>query len=101
MKPTTEYDVVAFVDSDYAGDKGNRRSIIGYLISFAVSLSDVSNLINGLGSGVSVMFNGLPKEERDGICSAFGTVLVDLADGVCNISPERDGDNRDEATSLP
>jgi hypothetical protein len=28
------------------------------------------------------MFNGLPKEERDGICSAFGTLLVDLADGV-------------------
>jgi hypothetical protein len=28
-------------------------------------------------------------------------LLIDLADGVCNISPERDGDNRDVATSLP
>jgi hypothetical protein len=69
--------------------------------SFAVLLSDVSNLINGLGPGVSVMFNGLPKEERDGKCSGFGILLVDLADDVCNISPERDGDNRDVATSLP
>jgi hypothetical protein len=48
--------------------------------SFAVLLSDVSNLINGLGPGVSVMFNGLPKEERDGICSGFGTLLVDQSD---------------------
>jgi hypothetical protein len=68
---------------------------------FAALLSDVSNLINGLGPGVSVMFNCLPKEERDGICSGFGTLLVYLADGVCNISPERDGDNRDVATFLP
>jgi hypothetical protein len=31
MKRTPE-NVVAYVDSDYAGDKGNRRSITGYLI---------------------------------------------------------------------
>jgi hypothetical protein len=69
--------------------------------SFAVLLFDVSDLINGLGSSVSAMFNGLPKEERDGICSAFGTLLVDLADCVCNISPERNGDNLAVATSFP
>jgi hypothetical protein len=39
------------------------------------------------------MFDGLAKEERGGKCSAFGTLLVNLADGVCNISPERDGKN--------
>jgi hypothetical protein len=32
MKPTPENGIVAYVDSDYAGDKGNRRSITGYLI---------------------------------------------------------------------
>jgi hypothetical protein len=32
MKPTSENGVVAYVDSDYAGDKGNRRSITGYLV---------------------------------------------------------------------
>jgi hypothetical protein len=69
--------------------------------SFAVLLSDVSNLINGLGSSVSAMFNGLAKEERDGTCSAFGTLLVDLVDCVCNISPERNGDNLAVATSFP
>jgi hypothetical protein len=68
---------------------------------FAVLLSDVSDLINGIGSIVSAMFNGLAKEECDGICSAFGTLLVDLADGVCNISPERNGDNLAVATSFP
>jgi hypothetical protein len=47
------------------------------------------------------MLNGLAKEERDGICSAFGTLLVDLADGLCNISPERNGDNLAVATSFP
>jgi hypothetical protein len=47
------------------------------------------------------MFNGLTKEKSDGICSAFGTLLVDLADGVSNISPERDGDNRAVAFSFP
>jgi hypothetical protein len=26
--------------------------------------------------------------------SALGTFLVDVEDGVCNIFPERDGDNR-------
>jgi hypothetical protein len=35
--------------------------------SFAV-LSDVSDLINGPGSIVSVMFNGLAKEKRDVFC---------------------------------
>jgi hypothetical protein len=39
-------------------------------------------------------------EERDGICSAFGTLLVDLAGCVCNISPERNGDNLAVATSF-
>jgi hypothetical protein len=69
--------------------------------SFTVLLSDVSILINGLGSSLSVMFYGLAKEERDGICSAYGTLPVDLADGVCNISHQRDGDNRAVATSFP
>jgi hypothetical protein len=55
--------------------------------TFAVLLSDVSDLINGLGCNVSAIFSGLAKEERDGICFAFGTFLVDLVDGVCNISP--------------
>jgi hypothetical protein len=32
---------------------------------------------------------------------AFGTLLVDLADDVCNISPERNGDNLAAATSFP
>jgi hypothetical protein len=71
---------------------------------FAVLLPDVSDLITGLGSSVSAMFNGLAKEKRekrDGTCSAFGILLVDLASGVCNISPERDGDNRAVATSFP
>jgi hypothetical protein len=35
--------------------------------SLAELWSDVSDLINGLGSSVSAMFNGLSKEERDGI----------------------------------
>jgi hypothetical protein len=61
--------------------------------SFAVLLSDVSDLINGLGSSVSAMFNCLAKEERDGICCAYGTLLVDLADGVCNVSSEHNSDN--------
>jgi hypothetical protein len=69
--------------------------------SFAVLLSDVSDLINGLGSSVSAMFNGLAIEKRDGICSAFGTLLVDLADGVFNLSPERHGDNLAVASSFP
>jgi hypothetical protein len=69
--------------------------------SFAVLLSDVSDLINGLGSSVSVMFIGLAIEECDGICCAFGTLLVDLADGVCNISSERNGDILAAATSFP
>jgi hypothetical protein len=69
--------------------------------SFALLLSDVSDLINGLGSNVSAMSNGLAKEERDGICCAFGTLLVDLADGVCDISSECNGDNLAVATSLP
>jgi hypothetical protein len=47
------------------------------------------------------MFNGLPKEERDGICSSFGTLLVDLADGMCNIFLDLYGGNRAVATSLP
>jgi hypothetical protein len=68
--------------------------------SFAVLLSDVSDLINGLGSSVSAMFNGLAKEERDGLCSAFGTLLVDLADCVCNISPERNGDKSSSSNLL-
>jgi hypothetical protein len=69
--------------------------------SIAVLLSDVSELIIGLGSNVTAMFNGLAKEERDGIYSAFGTLLNDLADGVSNISPERNGDNLAVATSFP
>jgi hypothetical protein len=32
VKPNVESGVVAYVDSDYAGDKENRRSITGYLI---------------------------------------------------------------------
>jgi hypothetical protein len=52
-------------------------------------MSNVSDLIKGLGSRVSAMFNGFSEEVRDGICSAFGTLLVDLTDGVCNISPQR------------
>jgi hypothetical protein len=32
MTPTQEDGVVAFVDSDYEGDRENRRSIIGYII---------------------------------------------------------------------
>jgi hypothetical protein len=69
--------------------------------SFALLLSDVSDLINGLGSSVSAMFNGLAKEQRDGICCAFGILLVDLANGVCNISPERNGDNLAVAPPFP
>jgi hypothetical protein len=68
---------------------------------FAVFLPDVSDLINGFGSSVSVMFNGLAKEKRDGVCSVFGILLVDLVDGVCNIISERDGDNRAVVTSFP
>jgi hypothetical protein len=33
--------------------------------------------------------------------SAFGTLLVDLADGVFNVSPERNGDNLAVASSFP
>jgi hypothetical protein len=58
-------------------------------------------MINGLGSSVSATFNGLAKEMRDGICSAFATLLVDLVDGVCNISSENDGDNRAVPGSFP
>jgi hypothetical protein len=32
IKPNSDSGVIAFVDSDFAGDKGNRRSITGYLI---------------------------------------------------------------------
>jgi hypothetical protein len=49
---------------------------------FAVLLPDVSDLINGRGSTctvrVSVMFDGLAKEKRGGICFAFGMLLVDV-----------------------
>jgi hypothetical protein len=38
---------------------------------------------------------------RDGICSSYATLLVDLADGVSDMSPERDGDSRAVATSFP
>jgi hypothetical protein len=69
--------------------------------SFAVLLSDVSDLINGLGSSVSTLFNGLATEERDGMCCAFGTLLVDLADGALKISPELNGNNLAVATSFP
>jgi hypothetical protein len=69
--------------------------------SFAVLLPDVSDLINGLGCSVSAMFNGLPKEESDGICCAYGTLLVDLADCVCNVSSEHNSDNLAVATSFP
>jgi hypothetical protein len=58
-------------------------------------------VINGLGSSVSAMCNGLLEDERDRICSVFGTLLVDLADGVSRISPERDGDIAAAATSFP
>jgi hypothetical protein len=47
--------------------------------SFAALLSGVSDLINGVESSVSAMINGLAKEERDGVCSDFGTLMVDLA----------------------
>jgi hypothetical protein len=50
---------------------------------------------------VSAMFSGLAKEERDGVSSAFGSMLVDPADGVWNISPERNGGNVAVVTSFP
>jgi hypothetical protein len=31
VKPNTDSGVIAYVDSDFAGDKGNRRSITGYV----------------------------------------------------------------------
>jgi hypothetical protein len=32
MRPTDEYKIEAYVDSDYAGDQQNRRSITGYMV---------------------------------------------------------------------
>lgn len=34
MEPTDAHNIEAYVDSDFAGDKGNRRSITGYLVYF-------------------------------------------------------------------
>jgi hypothetical protein len=72
------------------------RDLLLYCLSV---LSDLANV--GLGFNVSAVSNGLAKEECDGLCSAFDTLLVDLTDVACNIPPERDGDNRAVATSFP
>lgn len=43
----------------------------------------------------------LVEDERNLVCSAFGTFLVDLADGVSPIFSERNSDNKAVATSFP
>jgi hypothetical protein len=62
--------------------------------SFAVLLSD------GYRPWIQC-FRYVGSMVRDGTCSAYATLLVDLADGVSNMSPERDGDNRAVVTSFP
>jgi hypothetical protein len=37
MKPNTERKIAAYVENNYAGNRGNRRSITGYLIYFCSS----------------------------------------------------------------
>ena len=73
----------------------------GYLSgSFAVSTANVRLVFTGLGSSEALAFDALPAGDSEGLCSAFGKFVVDLAVGVQDIEPERDYDNN-PITSLP
>jgi hypothetical protein len=82
VKPNTDSGVIAYVDSDFAGDKGNRRSITGYVVHlFGVPIAWKSKQQGGVTlSSSEVEYYAISEVAKE---LKFLKMLLDFLDVKC------------------